>query len=71
MIASGVDRVAEIDRREEPWSVYAHDRLRRGLSAEWIEVADELTRRLGGGGNANSATGSAIIWKPYLLLIRN
>jgi hypothetical protein len=55
LLESGIDRVAELDLDDGTWAAYARSRLKKGKAANWIDVADEITERLGGSGNAEFA----------------
>lgn len=52
LIASGIQRVIGLQPDEQTWSAYALHRLNQDDAAVWVEVADELTARLGGRDNA-------------------
>lgn len=55
LIEAGIDKVVSLDPDEEDWATFARSRLKKGKPAEWIEVADHVTRSLGGSGNAEFA----------------
>jgi hypothetical protein len=52
LIASGIQHVLDQQPDEQTWAAYALYRLDQNDPAVWIEVADELTARLGGRNNA-------------------
>jgi tetratricopeptide (TPR) repeat protein len=52
LIESGITRVVGLDEDEEDWASYSRSRLKKNKVSDWIKVADEVTERLGGCGNA-------------------
>ena len=48
LIESGVRRVEELFPNEPGWAHYARERLATSDTAQWVQVADEVTRKIGG-----------------------
>jgi len=56
LIKSGIKRVSDLDTNAGKWVEDCNAKLENGGVAEWINVADEITDRLGGSRNAEFAT---------------
>ena len=56
LIELGIQRVADLDTNADAWANDSESRLKTGAASTWIEVADEITDRLGGPHNAEFAT---------------
>jgi len=52
LLESGIARVVALDPDDGDWAAYARSRLSKNKADEWVVVADEITKRLGGSGNA-------------------
>jgi tetratricopeptide (TPR) repeat protein len=52
LLETGIGAVLALDPGAAAWAAYARDRLGKAKAEDWIGVADEITERLGGCGNA-------------------